>query len=131
MAHLTLWQKLEFIELLFSQISELQKEIENTEKKIEEARSDRQESLVEFEEKTRISLRQKHERERFVQELLQKQKEEKEVANQIIKQIDTVINVKLSDPEQFTKLNINPKNPKEIEIVKKVLRQKLLSKTVF
>ena len=61
-------------------------------------------------------------------ELLQKQNQDKEVFNQIVKQIDTVINNKLSDLSNYSHCNINPENPKEIEIVKKVLRQRLLSR---
>ena len=131
MTQLNLWQKIEFIEELYCQIIDLQKQIELLQDELEKLKLLKIESLANFEAKTKLDLRQKKQREDFVKELLKKQIEEKETFNNIIKQIDTAIDDRLSDPEQYTKLNVNSDNPKEIEVIKRVLRQKLLSKTIF
>ncbi len=128
MSQLTLWQKLEFIEELFGQIAELQKQIESLEITIENLKHEKAQNLASFESTTRNNLRKQKQRENFLEELIQKQNQEREVFNQIVKQIDKVIDIRLSDPAEYQKLNINPSNPKEIELVKKALRQKLLSK---
>ncbi len=128
MSQLTLWQKLEFIEELFGQIAELQKQIETLEISVQNLKTQKMTDLEGFEIATKNDLRKQKYRENFLNELLQKQNQEKEVFNQIVNHIDTVIDSRLSDTSQFAHFNINPSNPKEIEIVKKALKQRLLSK---
>ena len=128
MTQLTLWQKLEFIEELFGQIADLQKQIESLETNIQSLKLQKNSDLESFEISTKNELRKQKYRENFLNELLQKQNQEKEIFNQIVKQIDTAIDSRLADPSEFSHYNINPSNPKEIEIVKKALRQRLLSK---
>ena len=128
MTQLTLWQKLTFIEELMLQVNSLQIQIQDLESIIENFKHQKNQDLIEFESKTKSDLKEQKKRESFLKELLTKQKQDKEVYNQIVLQINTAIDSKLSDPEEFSKLNVDPSNPKEIELIKKALMRKLLAK---
>jgi arginyl-tRNA synthetase len=128
MAHLTLWQKLNFIEDLMIQIVELELKIKELENIIEDTKHQKKQDLVEFEIKIKKELKEQKKRESFLKELLTSQNQEKDAYNQIIVQINSAIDNRLSNPEEYSKLNIDPNNPKEIELIKKALRQKLLAK---
>jgi hypothetical protein len=128
MTQLTLWQKLKFIEDLLVQINTLQEQIDQSSATIEDFKHQKNQDLLEFETKIKKDLREQKKRENFLKELLTKQNQEKEIYNQIVVQINNAIDNRLSDPQEYSKLNIDPSNPKEIELIKKALRQKLLAK---
>jgi DNA repair exonuclease SbcCD ATPase subunit len=128
MTQLTLWQKLKFIEELLVQVNSLQEQIKESNTTIEDFKHQKNQGLMEFEAKIKDDLRKQKKRENFLNELLTKQSQENETYNQIVVQINTAIDSRLSDPVQFSKLNVDPSNPKEIELIKKALRQKLLAK---
>jgi hypothetical protein len=128
MTQLTLWQKLEFIEDLTEQINFLNVQLEELNYKIELLKEQKSQELAEFDSNTRITLTREKKRKDFLNELLVKQNQEKEIYNQIVLQINKVIDIRLSDPNEFSKFNINPSNPKEIELIKTTLRQKLIAR---
>lgn len=128
MAHLTLWQKLKFIEDLMIQINELELQIKELEDAIEDSKHQKKQDLVEFEIKIKKDMSEQKKRESFLKELLTKQNQEKETYNQIVVQINSVIDNRLSSPDEYSKMNVDPSNPKEVELIKKALRQKLLAK---
>jgi DNA repair exonuclease SbcCD ATPase subunit len=128
MTQLTLWQKLKFIEELLVQVNSLQEQINESNTIIEDFKHQKNQGLMEFEAKIKEDLRKQKKRENFLKELLTKQTQEKETYNQIVIQINSAIDSRLSDPLEFSKLNVDPSNPKEIELIKKALRQKLLAR---
>ena len=128
MAQLSLWQKITLIDDLSDQVAALEKEIQDSKDKISELTTDDKFSLEQYEESTKRELQMKKQKEAFLNQLLNKQHQEQESYNQIVTQINEIIDERLSDPEEYLRLNVNPSNPKEIELMKKALRLKILGR---
>jgi uncharacterized protein (DUF2164 family) len=128
MAQLSLWQKILLIDDLTDQVYQLEKNLKDSKLKLADATNSFDQKIQEYETQTYKELQKKHQKEIFLNQLLNKQAQEQEAYNQIITQINEVIDERLADPEEYLRLNVNPKNPKEIELIKKALRLKILGR---